>query len=192
MSITYTIFHKFLFSSSQLLNISLSSWRSEDRINGLEEQWIANHFPANGARPVDIEDDRRSLASNRRAHEEDSRLPEDVPLPNRYNRAGSVHAIRSGQSTDDSVSGPQRNGGGRSKMTSSSDDYVDRQLPEMRGTLPRSMSRRTQEDGRQLRRVDSEEREARVDRKRSGSVRSGRLSSFEESDGVEPNATGSR
>ncbi|XP_031780562.1 microtubule-associated protein futsch isoform X1 [Nasonia vitripennis] len=171
------------------------NWRSEDRINSLEEQWIANHFPANGARPVDIEDDRRSLASNRRAHDEDSRLPDDVPLPNRYNRAGSVHAIRSGQSTDDSVSGPQRNGGGgRSKVTSSSDDYVDRQLPEMRGTLPRSMSRRTQEDGRQLRRGDSEEREGRIDRKscQSGSVRSGRLSSFEESDGVEQTAAGSR
>lgn len=77
-------------------------------------------------------------------------------------------------------------------MTSSSDDYVDRQLPEMRGTLPRSMSRRAHEDGRQLRRGDSEERDGRIDRKRSGSVRSGRLSSFDESDGVEQSASGSR
>ncbi|XP_058801962.1 E3 ubiquitin-protein ligase lubel-like isoform X1 [Phymastichus coffea] len=124
--------------------------RSEDRINSLEGQWIANHFPTNGdhiREPID--DDRRSL---------DPRLLDEQM---RFSRAGSVQAQRSGQSTDDSATGQRY----KARMTSSSDDYVDKHA-----SLPRSMSRRSQ----QCRRDTSEERR-----------RNAKLSSFDESDSLD-------
>lgn len=171
------------------------SWRSEDRINSLEEQWIANHFsgPLNGGGiPIGpIEDDRRSLQDS-----ESQRQRQLHQLPQR----GGAAATRSGQSTDDSTSNTPRssNNYNRSKVTSSSDDYVQQPMTgvggyDRAGTLPRSfrasIGRNLQQDRR---REDSEERESvRSSRRaRSNSVKSGRLSSYEESDGIEHSGGG--
>ncbi|XP_023248282.1 uncharacterized protein LOC106642482 [Copidosoma floridanum] len=160
---------------------SRRSWRSEDKINSLEEQWIARHFPANGlplVRP-DPEEDRRSVASTRRPLDEIDDDPGPLPC---YPRAGSVQG-RSGQSTDDSAgpAGYQRRRS-RQKPTSSSDDYPPERHVERGGTLPRSMGRRPREAI--AKRADSEELEhPRTDRRKSGSIRG----TFDESDGnVEP------
>jgi hypothetical protein len=160
------------------------SWRSEDRISSREEQWVANHFPINGnqdSRNSVMEDDRRSQASSRHVYDDDQGS-------SRLHRGTSLQG-RSGQSTDDSVNGHHgyhqqhqqhqqlNNNQPRAKVTSSSDDYVDKQQHERRGSLPRSVSRAP-------RRFDHEDIEPRNDRRKSSSGKSGRLSSYEDSDGV--------
>lgn len=135
-----------------------------------------------------IEDDRRSLQDTE---------PQQRRMQQLQQREGGeaphVSATRSGQSTDDSTSNPpcSTRNYQRSKVTSSSDDYVHQPMTgrgyDRTGTLPRSFRSST---GRaplqERRREDSEERESvRSGRRtRSNSVKSGRLSSYEESDGV--------
>ncbi|KAJ8672719.1 hypothetical protein QAD02_003979 [Eretmocerus hayati] len=165
---------------------SRRNWRSEDKINSLQEQWIANHFPANGFRPT-----------------APPRPPLDGPDDDRLgsvDRYSRQQNQRNGQSTDDSApsGGTQPNQQYSQhpypiqvkhqhpgKLTSSSDDYVDRQLGDMRGSLPRSFGRRNgQSQG------DLQERGQRS--RRSGSVKSGRLSSFDESDSTGFSSRGER
>ncbi|XP_014222174.1 uncharacterized protein LOC106649329 [Trichogramma pretiosum] len=190
------------------LGRSRKSWRSEDRINGFEEQWIAHHFAPNGNNnAVDLEDDRRSvssLRSGRSRHQHSSGRGNG--RADSEERQFQRQQLLSGQSTDDSAT-PYRDP--TTKVTSSSEDYNDHQrqrratttAADRAGTLPRSYGSRKSTAsayGREAaaanearQRGNSEER---VDggRRRSGSARTGRFSSYDESDGLEQSSRSTR
>ncbi|KAL7301634.1 hypothetical protein TKK_0005641 [Trichogramma kaykai] len=192
------------------LGRSRKSWRSEDRINGFEEQWIAHHFAPNGSNnAVDLEDDRRSVSSLRsgrsRHQHSGGRGNGRADSEERHFHQQQRQQLLSGQSTDDSAT-PYRDP--TSKVTSSSEDYNDHHrqkratttAADRAGTLPRSYGSRKSTAsayGREAaasgarQRGNSEER-ADGGRRRSGSAKTGRFSSYDESDGLEQSSRSTR